>query len=625
MANKKKEEFKILTPRLHVRARPGMYLGSTAIEQIDRFVLGKWQTIEYIPALIKMVDEIIDNSIDEAIRTNFKHANEISVTINGDAITITDNGRGIPQEEVDDTHTKEKVLRPVAAWTKVNSGTSFDDERVTIGANGVGSACTNFMSKKFVGLTWQKGKSVKVISKNGCETYDVELGKKSGSGTQVTFTPDFTLFAGESVEDTATLELIQDRLISLQIAFPEIKFKFNARRIKESNIRQYANLFTDDEETSIVHAQSNNLSYFFAPSVDGFRTTSYVNGVNTRQGGMYVDFVVNSVVDELSAMIKRKHKVEVTKSTIKNGLTFIMFARNFKNPKYDSQTKERLTNSITEIKDHFAEATIPNFNSIAKKIMSSADIIDPIVEAQLAKKLAADRRAATLAQKKLKKAKIAKHIAATSDESTLFLCEGDSAIGFLIAVRDPKTVGGLPLRGVPLNTWDMKPADVLKNKELGEIIAVLGLDINDPDSVDNMYYKNIATLSDADMDGNHISALLLAFFYRFWPRLISERRVHLTRTPIMISSKGTDVKWFYTYTDAQAFKHDDKSKGYKHRYIKGLGSLTEEEYFSIINSPVFSTIEIDNDLWFEVMFGSDSQPRKEWLSGQTPTIIVNKE
>lgn len=620
----KQDTFKILSPRDHVRTRPGMYLGSTAIEQVDRFVLGSWQTVEYIPALNKMIDEIIDNAIDEAIRTNFKHANEIAVTIKDNKVTIIDNGRGIPQEEVIDSHTKETVLRPVAAWTKVNAGTSFDDARVTIGANGVGSACTNFMSKKFTGLTWQKGKSVKVTSTDGCKSHSVELGKKSGSGTQVTFVPDFTLLAGDSIEDTKTVDLVQDRLTSLQIAFPEIKFKFNGKRIKESSIRRYASLFTDDETKSIVHAQSNNMSYFFAPSDDGFRTTSYINGVNTRQGGVYVDFIVNGVVDELTAMIKRKHKIEVTKSTIKNGLTFVMFARNFINPKYDSQTKERLTNNISEVKDHFASAVIPSFNSIAKKIMNASDIIEPIIEAQLAKKMAADKRAATLAQKKLKKVKIAKHIAATTDNATLFLCEGDSAIGYLLAVRDPKTVGGLPLRGVPLNTWNMKPADILKNKELSEIIAVLGLDINDPNSVDNMYYTNIATLADADMDGNHISALLLAFFYRFWPRLISERRVHLTRTPILISTKGKDVKWCYTYNDAKAFKNSSDSNGYKHRYIKGLASLEEDEYYSIINSPVFSTVDVDNATWFEVMFGDDSQPRKEWLRGQTPNLITKK-
>ena len=616
-----KEDFKVLSARDHVRMRTGMYLGSTAREQVERFVLGNWQKIEYVPALNKMIDEIIDNAIDEAIRTNFKHANEIGVSIKGNTITITDNGRGIPQDEVLDTNTNKKVLRPVAAWTKVNAGTSFDDERVTIGANGVGSACTNFMSKKFTGLTWQKGKFVKVISNDGANRVSVETGTKSGSGTQVVFTPDLTLLAVDNIAEVATVELIEDRLTALQIAFPEIRFKFNARRIKESNIRKYASLYSDDEMASVVHAQSNNVAYFFTASTDGFRTTSYINGVNTRQGGAYVDFVVNGVVDELGSMIKRKHKIEVGRSTIKSGLTYVLFARNFINPQYDSQTKERLTNNVSAVKAHYETAMIPNFNSIAKKIMASTDIIEPIIEAQLAKKLAADKRAATLAQKKLRKVKVAKHIQATGDNATLFLCEGDSAIGFLLKVRDPKTVGGFPLRGVVMNTWDMKPADALKNKELGELVAVLGLDINDPDSIDDMAYQHVATLADADMDGNHISALLLAFFYKFWPRLFTEQRIHMTRTPIMISAKGSEVKWFYRYHEAKAFKSSDEAKGFKHRYIKGLASLTEDEYYSIINSPVFSTIDIDKPVWFDVMMGTDSGPRKEWLSGQVPQKV----
>jgi DNA topoisomerase-2 len=172
-----------------------------------------------------------------------------------------------------------------------------------------------------------------------------------------------------------------------------------------------------------------------------------------------------------------------------------------------------------------------------------------------------------------------------------------------------------------MNTWDMKPADVLKNKELSELIAVLGLDINDPDSVDNMTYKQIATLADADHDGNHIAALLMAFFYKFWPRLYTEKRINMTRTPILISTKGKDTKWFYSYGDAKKFK--EESSGYYHRYIKGLASLTETEYHEIINNPVLDNIEIDNDAWFEVMMGSDSSPRKDWLNGQIPELIAN--
>lgn len=602
------EDFKILTARQHVRERIGMYMGSSACESIERFVMGEWRTVRYVPALSKMVDEILDNSIDEAIRTNFKHANKINVSVDNNKVIITDNGRGIPQELVYDETTDSKIARATAAWTRVNAGTSFDDSRVTIGTNGVGSAATNFLSSKFVGKTSSNGKMLTVECKNGAEHINEKTTPKDGNGTEVWFIPDFALFECENLGDHDTIELIEDRLVSLQMAFPEIAFSFNKKRIKVNNLKKYSELFGED---AIVE-KSDNLSFFITTSEDGFRTNSFVNGVNTRQGGTYVDFIVNGIVDELVTMIKRKHKIEVVKSTIKSGLTFVMFAKNFTNPKFDSQTKERLTNPTGNVKEHAVASGVRDAEFFARKIINTPSIIDPIVEAQLAKKIAADKRAATMAQKKLRKVKVAKHISANRDDATLKIVEGDSAMGFLLKVRDPNKVGAMPLRGVIMNTWDMKPADVLKNKELSELISVLGLDITNPNSVDDMTYKNIATLTDADHDGiGHISPLLLAFFYKFWPRLFAEKRVKITRTPIMISSKGKDVKWFYTYEEASEFKA--AQSGWKHRYIKGLGSLQEEEYSVIVNEPVYDTVTVDDAGIFQMMFGKDSALRKEYM------------
>lgn len=604
---KNTEQFRILTARQHVRERIGMYMGSASKEEIERFVLGEWKKATYVPALSKMVDEILDNSIDEAIRTNFKFANKINVSINNNEVTVTDNGRGIPQDKIFDEASNENILRPVAAWTKVNAGTSFDDERVTIGTNGVGSAATNFLSKSFSGKTWSNKKSIQLDCEDGADAMKVKTGNKVGSGTEVSFVPDFDLFEVDSLEQLDTIILIEDRLISLQMAFPEIQFSFNKKKIMVNNFKKYTEMFSD----TVIMEKTNNLSYFIAPSEDGFRTNSYVNGVNTRQGGTYVDHFMNTIIDSLTVKIKRRHKVEVLKTTIKSGITFVMFARNFVNPKFDSQTKERLTNPIGNIKEHLDICQVRDAEWLAQKILNTPDIIDPIIEAQLAKKLAADRRAATLAQKKLRKVKVAKHISANKDNATLKIVEGDSAMGFLLKVRDPDTIGAFPLRGVIMNTWDMKPAEVLKNKELSELVAVLGLDINDPDSVDNMTYKYIATLTDADHDGiGHISPLLIAFFYKFWPRLLLENRVQITRTPIMISTKAKDVKWFYTYEDAQVFK---KNGGYHHRYIKGLGSLTEDEYHIIINKPEYDTVTVDDASVFQMMFGKDSSLRKEYM------------
>jgi DNA topoisomerase-2 len=317
------------------------------------------------------------------------------------------------------------------------------------------------------------------------------------------------------------------------------------------------------------------------------------------------------VADELIAMIKKKHKIEITKSVLKNGLTFVLFAREFVNPKYDSQTKERLTNSVGEVKTHLEGESIKDFKIIARKIFAADDIIEPIIAAQLEKKKAEERRNAIVAQKKLKKVKVAKHIAASSPDATLALVEGDSALGFLLKVRDASKLGAYPLRGVIMNTWNMKPADVLKNKELSELVAILGLDINDPDSVDNMNYQRVATFCDSDRDGDHITTLLVAFFYKFWPRLLTEGRISVMRSPIMISSNGKDEQWFFAYSDAMKFK--ETCKGYTHRYLKGLGSLQEKEYDKVINDPVLDIISPDSPELFEMMFGADSGARKEFM------------
>jgi len=607
-----KEEFKILTARQHVRERIGMYMGSASKEEVDRFVLGKWKTVAYVPALSKMVDEILDNSIDEAIRTKFQFANKIDVSIEGNTVTVTDNGRGIPQEEVFDATTNERILRPVAAWTRVNAGTSFDNSRVTIGTNGVGSSATNFLSTEFIGRTWQNGNMVEVLCTEGGLNTVVKQKKHAGNGTAVTFTPDFDLFECENLSDFDTVSLVEDRLTSLQMAFPEITFSFNKKKIGVSDLKKYSTLFVEDG-ASVIIEKSDNLAFFVSASVDGFRTNSFINGVNTRQGGTYVDYITNGIVEELLSLIKKKHKVEIAKSVIKNGITFVMFARNFVNPKFDSQTKERLTNTMSNVKEHYEGTDVHDFKYITRKIFAANDIIEPIIAAQIAKKMADERRDALVAQKKLKKVKVAKHLAANSDQATLSLVEGDSAMGFLLKVRDPAKTGAYPLRGVIMNTWDMKPADVLKNKELSELVAILGLDINDPDSVDNMTYKHVATLTDSDHDGSgHISPLLVAFFYKFWPRLLNDKRIKITRSPIMISTNGKDTKWFYNYEDANEFKASG-GNGYTHRYIKGLGSLTEVEYDSIINNPVFDTVTVDDANYFQMMFGASADLRKEFM------------
>lgn len=605
------EKFQILSARSHVRARTGMYLGSVSSEASERFVKGKWLTVKYVPAMFKCINEIIDNSIDEAIRTKFKHANKISVDIVMNEVTIEDNGRGIPQDLIVDEATGEEILRPIAAWTRVNSGTSFSDNRVTIGANGVGSAATNFVSSYFLGETWQKGKMVSVECENGAETVVVKTRAHTGSGTRVTFTPDYSMFEAESLTDHDLIELVEDRLINLQIAYPEIKFKFNGNELASMTFKDYAKMYHD----SAILEQSSNLSFLISPSYDGFRSNCFINGVNTHMGGSYIEYIANGVVDLLVVQIKKKHKIDVQKNTIKAGFSLVVFARNFVDPKFDSQTKERLTSTLGKTKEHYEAAGVHDIDWLAKKILATPEIIDPIIQAQLARKAAEEKRKADALQKSLKKVKVAKHIAATGKDATLHLVEGDSAIGPAVAVRDSKVHGFFPLRGKVLNTWKKTVNQILENNELKELIAVLGLDANNKDSWKTMHYKYVNIMADADPDGlGHIAPLLITFFTRLWPDMVRAGRIRILRSPVLISSKGKDTKWFYDLDEANRFISD--SKGWYHRYIKGLGSLEEDEYRTIINEPVVETIVLEGDedlAYIEMMFGPNADARKQFI------------
>ena len=621
MSKKQEEDFKVLTPREHALSRPGMYIGNVSYDVKERYVLGEWKKTKYVPALLKLVDEILDNSLDEAIRTNFEYANIIDVTIDGNTITVSDNGRGIPQDEVT-TPDGKTLLRPAAAWTVTNAGTSFGENRTTIGSHGLGSALVNYFSLNFQGKTWQNGSQVIVDSKDGCnpeikgnpKIKKSDISKKD-SGTIVKFTPDLSLFENKNEKlDEIISDLVMDRLMSMAICFPKITFKFNKRKVGQSQFTKYIKNYAD---SYITFGNDYELQVGIIPSDDGFRTNAFVNGVHTIGGGAYVDYIINELSEELIPAIKRKHKVNVSKLMIKNNLGLLAFVNNFENPKFDSQTKERLTNTVSEVKTHFVKwGDGIDFKKIAQKILKSEEIIEPIIQAELAKRLANEKRAATKAQNKLKRSKVAKHVRANKKGGTLFLVEGDSAASSFLDVRDNNTQGCLPLRGVVKNTWEEKITKILENKEIADIISCMELNVSDEESMYQTYYHDVAFLVDADHDGAHIATLLMAFFYRFWPKMFEEGRIHWVQTPIMIiEQEGKDDIWVYDYAEAKKRKKEMSSKS-NFRYIKGLGSLKKAEYKRVIMDPVYKTITIDDAKMFDVMFGKDSEPRKEVMTSK---------
>lgn len=606
------DQFRILSDREHVIKRSGMYIGSTSYEQHQRFLFGKWQSISYVPGLVKIIDEIIDNSVDEAIRTNFEYANVISVDIHNNIVTVTDNGRGIPQNMVI-TPEGTEIPQPVAAWTRTKAGSNFDDtNRLSLGMNGVGSSLSNFFSDWFTGVTSNGETEMTVQCTNGAENVTWSTKPSKTKGTKVTFCPDFDHFEGMIMSETV-LDIVHDRLQSLSVIFPKIIFKFNGKRIA-SKFKDYARMFGDDPYI----IEENNFSLAFVPAVngEGFKQISFVNGLNTKNGGSHVDYVTDDLCEEIVKRIKKEYKIDVTKAAVKSGLTCILIVRELPNMRFDSQTKERLTNPAGDIKRHIDL----DFKKIAKAITKKESIIMPIIEVVLARKLAADKAAATKAAKAAKKAKVAKHVKAnlvgTDADTTLFLTEGDSAINYLISVRDQDLHGGFPLRGRPLTTWKESENEIVKNAEIFNIMSITGLEFG-VNALETMQYKNIAILVDADIDGlGSIQPSLLSFFAR-WRELFDEGRIQTIKTPIIIATpkkKGEESRWYYTLSD---FEQDRESlKGYDIRYIKGLAGLEEDEYDRIINDPVKEIIKLPDNYeeLFDLLYSDDADARKDWMS-----------
>lgn len=414
--------FKVMDDREYMLHRPEIFIGS--MSECEHFGIYnyKYQKKIYVPSLVKIIEEIIDNGVDEAIRTNFKHANKITVSITEDMIrgwtvTVTDNGRGIPIVMHDGKYQAE------LAWTKPRAGSNFnDDGRTTIGRNGVGSACTNYFSTSFLGISGNGKECVTVSTYENCSEITTTIGKcdDKHKGTIVKFAPDLKRFGLSDISQD-TLDIIEDRLCNLSICYPEIDFYFNDKKIQNNNISQLVSNFPNKS----FGQYDENYTLVISPSGDDeeFRHLSYFNGICIKKGGNHIDYMIKGICDELIPMIEKKWKVSVLPNQIKQHLMLSIWVRGYENLKFDSQTKERVTNTIGEIKSFLNI----DFSRLASKILSNESIIMPMIEAIIRKKEAIEKRAITNAQKKAKKKKIADHIVANSNdpyEKTLFITEG---------------------------------------------------------------------------------------------------------------------------------------------------------------------------------------------------------
>lgn len=616
-------EFKVLTDREHVLERTGVYAGSTTSEPITGIINYQYQSKTIVPALIKCIEEIYQNSLDENIRTNGEYANKISInitsTVDGPEIKISDNGRGIPVEQIGGRY------RPALAWTELRAGSNFDDSkgRVTAGTNGMGSCIVNVLSKSFVGTTDDGKKRCIVTCSDNMTSVDVSVTKSKQKGTSVSFIPDLVRFGlTEFTQDHS--DVIEDRLTNLAIMYPNIEFTFNDAKLKFRNIKQIAKNFHE----SAVSFEADNISMVFAPAGidEEFRCLSYVNGIYIKNGGTHVDFMTYRVIETLREVIAKKHKINVLPNQIKQHLLFASWVNGFKNLKFDSQSKERITNTQAEVSAILGHV---DYEKIAKTILNTPEIIDPMIAAILYRKELAEKQALAKANKDLDKTnlrKITKFTDASNKtnraECMLMLCEGDSAANSVLSART-EMIGCYALKGKPINALGATTKDIMANKEFVDMMSVLGLKIGQPvESVDSLRFGRIVILTDADPDGSgHIFGLLCAMFKNFWPELFALGMVYKFITPLMKVTVGKVDNFFYTKPEFDEWVAKNKTTKYSIRYLKGLGSSTANDFRSYFKDMDKHLIQVTVDgledlAVVDLVFGKSSgasDRRKAWL------------
>lgn len=603
----KPSNIKILNDIEHVLARPEMYVGSVQKEKQRRWIFEENKLIEkeveIIPALLKLFDEVVSNSVDEAIKTNFKFGNKISIYVNPEGvISIYDNGRGLPIEWNEEFQQYLSAL----AFIKLRAGSNFTDTSDgTIGKFGVGVSLTNIFSSDFkVDTVDGSGKRMVMNCQDHINDVKVKIQEncKQPSGTSISYKIDFKYFGIENYEDVHR-GLIQKRVFDLAMNFPEIKFKFNGVTVRSSIFKDYVKLVGND---FVIHEDGYKLAIL--PSED-FSQISFVNGIETLRGGNHIEIILWRLTTNLRELIKKKYKIEVKPADIKSKLNVILSIKNFPNAKYDSQTKERLVNTTAELTD--ALNNIPT--DFYKKLLYNEAIINPIIDTYLIKEKLKEKEEVRAKNKKLQKVKIAKLVDATSNEREkciLFLTEGDSASSTFITIRDQKYHACMPLRGKVINVMNATDKDIVSNKEYADILAATGLHLHKKSDI--LQYGKIVILTDMDEDGSSITALLINFFYKYWPELFENGIIRKYLSPLIIAKKkGESEKRFYSLSEFSEFN----ASGWNIEYYKGLGSLNENEYSKMINNPVEYVFTKDDAsiISLDIAFGPSAEKRKTWL------------
>ena len=613
----------------HVRMRPSMYIGDIGVRGLHHLVY-----------------EVVDNSIDEALAG---HCDIITVIINEDnSITTEDNGRGIPIG----MHKKEGVSALEVVMTKIGAGGKFDKDsyKVSGGLHGVGVSCVNALSEQLKATVYREGKIWEQTYERGKPMGPVEaVGDSDKNGTVVTFKPDPQIFQQvlEYNYDTLAQRMRELSFLNKGIS---IKLIDKRRKDEEGNIIQetfYSDeglkeyiRFLDSNRESIIQevismeGEKNGIPVEVAMIYNtSFNENlhSYVNNINTHEGGTHLSGFRRGLTSTLkkyadASGLLDKLKFEIAGDDFREGLTAIVSVK-VGEPQFEGQTKTKLGNrevsaavsqSVSEMLENYLEEHPNDAKIIVQKVILAAQARH------------AARKAREMVQRKtvMTGGGLPGKLSDCSEQDPslceVFLVEGDSAGGTAKQGRDRNFQAILPLRGKILNVEKAMQHKVFENEEIRNIYTALGVTIGTEEdskalNMEKLRYHKIVIMCDADVDGSHISTLILTFFFRYMKEMIESGYIYIATPPLYLVKKG--AKKSYAWDDDQRDRlQQEFGAGSSVQRYKGLGEMNAEQLWDTTMNPEMRTLRrvtIDNggeaDRVFSMLMGDEVPPRREFI------------
>ncbi|HME87249.1 MAG TPA: DNA topoisomerase (ATP-hydrolyzing) subunit B [Candidatus Nanoarchaeia archaeon] len=598
-----------------VRKRPGMYIGSTGIAGLHHLVY-----------------EVVDNSIDEALAG---HCKNITVVIQKDGyVTVVDDGRGIPV----DLHPQYNESALTVVLTKLHAGGKFDKNtyKVSGGLHGVGVSVVNALSDHIVVTVRRNGKVHQQEFKKGIPVTEVTvIGTTTEHGTTVSFFPDYSIMEkNDFVFDTLSQRLRELAFLNKGIKIiikdersgKEHEFQYNGgikefvEYLNKNKVPIHDIIYLEKETEGLVA----EIAFQYNDTYNDI-VFSFVNNINTIEGGTHlVGFksALTRTVNQYGEKTNISKGLKVSSEDVLEGLTAIVSVK-VQEPQFEGQTKAKLGNSnVKGIVDSIVSQTLTTY--FEENPTPSKKIIEKCINAAVAREAAKKARELTRRKGALDSWSLPGKLADCSEKDAakceIYLVEGDSAGGSAKSCRDRGFQAILPLRGKILNVEKARLNKIMANNEVATMIAALGAGIADEFNIAKLRYHKIIIMTDADVDGSHITTLLLTFFYRYMKPLIESGNIYLAMPPLYKIKKGKTERYVYNDEDKVKLLAEIGEEGISIQRYKGLGEMNPEQLWETTMNPdtrSLKKINIDDaveaDRIFTILMGDQVEPRRQFI------------